>query len=156
MEVAIGISNNNLLNSIRILTFILSNEMVLYVKTRKFHWNVSGENFMEIHKLFENQYIQLKNSIDDIAERISKLGGKPVGTMKEYTEMTNLKEAPGTYPPKNEMLKELLQDYNTIIQQLRIDIPICNKNDDEATADFLIGLMEQHETCAWILRRYLS
>jgi starvation-inducible DNA-binding protein len=47
--------------------------MTLYIKTRKFHWNVCGESFMEIHKLFENQYKQLEESIDEIAERINKL-----------------------------------------------------------------------------------
>ena len=157
MKTEIGISEENLLISIRLLTGILANEMTLYIKTRKFHWNVSGESFMELHKLFENQYKQLEDSIDEIAERISKLGGKTIGTMKEFTDLTDLKEVPGKYPQKLDMLKELLNNHNTIIKQLRIDINVAtDKSKDAGTADFLTSLMEQHETIAWILRRYLS
>ena len=157
MKAEIGISEKNLLNSISLLTTVLANEMTLYIKTRKFHWNVSGESFMELHKLFEEQYKQLEESIDEIAERISKLGGKSIGTMKEFSELTTLKESPNKYPAKEEMLKELLGDHNTVIKLLRIDIDIAaDENKDAGTADFFTALMEQHETLAWILRRYLS
>ena len=70
MKPQIGISEKNLVNVISILSIGLSNEMTLYVKTRKAHWNVTGESFMELHKLFENQYKQLEESIDEVAERI--------------------------------------------------------------------------------------
>ena len=82
MKLNIGISEKNLKNSSSLLTTVLATEMTLYIKTRKAHWNVTGESFMELHKLFENQYKQLEESIDEIAERIGKLGQKTIGTCR--------------------------------------------------------------------------
>lgn len=153
----IGITEKHLHKSITLLATILANEMVLYVKTRKFHWNVSGQSFMELHQLFQAQYTELEQTIDLIAERINKLGGKTIGTMKEFMELSTLKESPGKYPSQKEMIKELLGDYESMIIQLRKDIEVCNeKNKDAGTTDFLTGIIEQHETSAWVLRRYLN
>lgn len=157
MKPQIGISEKNLSVSIEMLSTILADEMLLYVKTRKFHWNVSGESFMELHKLFQNQYSELEETIDLIAERIGKLGGKSIGTMHEFVNLSRLKESPEKYPNQKEMLKELLGDYETLIIEIRKDIETSNeKNKDAGTVDFLIGVMEQHESTAWILRRYLN
>lgn len=157
MKPNIGISEKNLEISAGLLSTILASEMTLYIKTRKSHWNISGESFMELHKLFETQYKQLEESIDEIAERIGKLGHKTIGTMQEYSKISLIKENPGKYTSSKEMLKELLTDHETVIVRLRTDIDDCNKKSKDAgTADFLTGLMEQHETMAWILRRYLN
>jgi starvation-inducible DNA-binding protein len=157
MEPKIGLTEKALHNSISLLSRVLSDEMTLYIKTRKFHWNVAGESFMELHKLFESQYTELEQTIDAVAERIGKLGGKTIGTMKEFVQLTGLKESPGKYPSRKEMIKEILDDHESVIIELRKDIEICStKNKDAGTADFLTGLMEQHESTAWILRRYLN
>ena len=157
MKLQIGITEAHLKNSISILSSILANEMTLYIKVRKFHWNVSGQSFMELHKLFEGQYTQLEVSIDETAERISKLGGKTIGTMKEFSELTIIMESPNQYPGQKEMLKELLDDHETLIIQLRKDVDAsADENKDAGTADFLTSLMLAHETMAWTLRRYLE
>lgn len=157
MKPQIGISEKNLDKSVSMLSVILSDEMTLYIKTRKFHWNVSGESFMELHKLFQSQYTELEETIDLVAERINKLGGKTIGTSKEFAKLTRLKESPGEYPAQKEMMKELLSDHESVIKELRKDIEECtDKNKDAGTTDFLTGIMEQHETTAWILRRYLN
>lgn len=157
MKPNIGITEKELKNSSTILANILSNEMTLYVKTRKAHWNVTGESFMELHKLFQNHYQQLEESIDEIAERIGKLGQKTIGTMSEFLKLATIKEHPGKYGSSNDMIKELLKDHEAIIVELRSNIDDCaRKNNDVGTADYLTGLMEQHETIAWILRRYLN
>lgn len=157
MKPNIGITEKGLKSSSTILATILSNEMTLYVKTRKAHWNVTGESFMELHKLFQNQYQQLEESIDEIAERIGKLGHKTIGTMSEFSKLATIKEHPGKYESSKDILKELLKDHETIIIELRGNIDACaKKNNDVGTADYLTGLMEQHETISWILRRYLN
>ncbi len=92
----------NLNKSTILLSQILADEMVLYVKTRKFHWNVCGESFMELHKLFQEQYVQLEETIDLVAERINKLGSKTIGTLKEFSSLTNLKESPDKYPSQRD------------------------------------------------------
>ncbi|MBE0393324.1 Dps family protein [Flavobacterium sp. PL002] len=157
MKPHIGITDKNLKNSIDLLSLTLADAMTLYTKTRKFHWNVSGESFMEMHVLFENQYKVLEVNIDEIAERIGKLGGKTIGTMAEFAEMTRLKEAPNVYPAQKDMVKELLSDHEAVAVQLRKDITTSEEeNSDAGTADFLTALLLQHESTAWKLRRYLN
>jgi len=157
MKTKIGITEKQLHKSSDVLAIILADEMVLYVKTRKFHWNVSGESFMELHKLFQGQYTELEEAIDAIAERIGKLGEKTIGTMEEYLKYASIKEHPGKYATSKALIEELHTDHQTIIIKLRKDIEHCaEKNKDAGTADFLTGLMEQHETIAWILGRYLN
>lgn len=157
MKPEIGISEKHLNKGIELLSVLLADEMTLYIKTRKFHWNVYGDSFMELHKLFQSQYTDLEESIDLIAERINKLGGKTIGTMKEFIDLTRLNEDPNKFPSQKDMMKELLADHEYIVVNLRIDIDTCiNNNKDAGTADFLTGLMVQHETTAWVLRRYFN
>ena len=153
----IGLAEINLQRSIDLLSIVLSDEMTLYIKTRKFHWNVAGESFMELHKLFETQYTALEKVIDEVAERIGKLGGKAVGTMNEFTLLSRIVEHPNKYPVQKAMLLELLNDHEMLISELRKDIDVCSDdNHDAGTADLLTKILQEHETTAWTLRRYLS
>ncbi len=157
MKANIGLSAKNINGLAEMLTGVLADAMLLYTKTRKFHWNVSGNSFMELHKLFEDHYHQLEEAIDEIAERINKLGAKTPGTMQEFLEKSSITEAPGIYPSQQEMLKELLTDHESIIVQLRKNIDASEDQfNDKATADFLTDLIRSHETMAWTLRRYFS
>jgi starvation-inducible DNA-binding protein len=157
MKPDIGITKKDLGESTSMLSVVLADEMTLYIKTRKFHWNVSGESFMELHKLFQAQYSELEETIDLVAERINKLGDKTIGTMREFIELSRLKEAPDKYPAQKDMMRELLDDHESLIVHLRKDIDACIKNNKDAgTTDFLTGILQQHETTAWILRRYLN
>jgi starvation-inducible DNA-binding protein len=157
MKPNIGLSAKNLASVTSLLSSVLADAVLLYTKTRKFHWNVSGNSFLELHLLFEAQYKELESAIDEIAERINKLGSPTPGTMQEFLQLASLKEAPGKYPSQKEMIKELLQDHEAVITQLRKNIDDCDKKyHDIGTTDFLTGLMENHETIAWKLRRYLS
>jgi starvation-inducible DNA-binding protein len=157
MNPNIGLSSKSLKGITEILIYVLADAMVLYTKTRKFHWNVSGNSFMELHELFEKQYKALEKAIDEIAERINKLGTKTPGTLQEFLEMTSLQESPGRYPSQKEMIRELLKDHESVIVQLRQFIDDCDeKFGDIGTADFLTDLLKEHETIAWTLRRYLQ
>jgi starvation-inducible DNA-binding protein len=157
MKPNIGISDKKLSAVTELLSVVLANQVTLYTKTRKFHWNVSGDSFMELHKLFENQYKLIEESIDLVAERISKLGSATIGTMSEFSKLTSIKEYPNKYDSSKDMIKELLGDHESIVKELRKDVDHCSdKFNDAVTADFLTGLMEEHETIAWTLRRYLK
>lgn len=156
MKPNIGLNDKNLKSITGVLSSVLADAILVYTKTRKFHWNVSGNSFMELHMLFEKQYNLLEEAIDEIAERINKLGAKTPGTMQEFLQMTSLKESPGRYPSQQEMIKELLKDHEAIIIQLRKHIDDCDeKYGDIGTSDFLTDQLKQHETIAWTLRRYL-
>ncbi len=157
MKPNIGITDKNLKAITDVLSAVLSDAMMLYTKTRKFHWNVNGQSFMELHKLFENQYKQLEEAIDEIAERISKLGFPSPGTFKEFLALTSLKETPGKNPSQTDMIRELLHDHESVIKALRKNIDDCEeKFKDKGTSDFMNKLMQDHETIAWTLRRYLG
>src|SRR3954469_19515714 len=111
MKPHIGIPKQKLEAITDLLSVVLSDQVTLYTKTRKFHWNVAGESFMELHKLFEAQYVQLEESIDQVAERIGKLGHKTIGTMSEFTKLATITENPSVYPSAKDMLRELLKDH---------------------------------------------
>lgn len=153
----IAITPMHLQQSSGLLSVLLANEMTLYIKTRKFHWNVTGESFMEMHKLFEAQYTQLEKITDQVAERIGMLGGKAIGTMHEFTLLSKIIEHPNEYLSQKAMLTELLINHETIISALRKDVESCtNECHDAGSADMLSKIMQQHESTAWILRRYLN
>ena len=157
MKVEIGIPDRNRNAVTRILNDILSDEYVLYTKTRNYHWNVTGPQFHDLHKFFEGQYEEENGFIDDIAERARALGGWSRGTLVEFMKSARLKEHPGEYPSAKEMLSNLLADHEALIRTLRADSEACaGKYGDVGTNDFLIGLMERHEKSAWMLRAMLE
>ena len=157
MKPNLGLSVKKLESITIMLSITLSNEVILYTKIRKFHWNVSGESFMEYHKLFESHYKEIEEKIDEIAEKISKMGAKAIGTTKEFVKLSIIKEEAGIYPTSKDMLKELVTDHEKIIIQLRAFIKeTTDKAEDPSTADFLTGLLQTHETISWTLRRYFA
>lgn len=152
----IGISEQDSAAVIDVLAKALADEYVLYTKTRNYHWNVVGPHFNELHKFFEGQYDQTANDIDEIAERIRALGGKVAATITEFLQHTRLEEHPGEYPDSKSMVKNLVADHETIIQNLRNDIKTCEQHNDVGTEDFLTGMLEKHEKTAWMLRSILE
>ncbi len=156
MKTNIGITESNLQNTAALLNNILADEYVLYTKTRNYHWNVIGANFQELHKFFESQYDKLDEIIDDVAERVRSLGHWSLGTLKDMLKFARLNEDIQA-SSANEMLKNLLDDHETLIRILREDVnAVTDKYSDLGTADFLTGLMEDHEKMAWMLRSYIS
>lgn len=156
-EANIGLSQDQRQGVSDILTRTLADTHVLYIKTRNYHWNVTGLRFHSLHAMFEEQYNQLEESIDTIAERIRMLGFPSVATMAEYLQIATLKEHPGEYPDANTMVAHLLADHDAVIRSLRNDLETCAEEyNDMGTSDFLTGLMEQHEKTAWMLRATLE
>jgi starvation-inducible DNA-binding protein len=135
---------------------VLADEFVIYTKTRNYHWNVEGSNFMEMHKLYQTQYEQLDDIIDDVAERIRTIGHYTEARLKDYVQLTHLSE-PDYTTEQNAQLKNLLQDHEAIIKNLRYLITLfAETNKDLGTSDFVTGLMKEHEKMAWFLRAYLK
>ncbi|MBI4422431.1 MAG: DNA starvation/stationary phase protection protein [Elusimicrobia bacterium] len=140
-----------------ILNENLCDEYVLYTKTRNFHWNVTGPDFSELHAFFRQQYQELDEIVDKVAERARTTGGWALGTLAEFGERTRLKEMPGTYPDAPRMLAELASDHEAIARRLRNDIATCEaKYHDPATANFLTEMLEEHEKMAWMLTAHVT
>ena len=157
MKPDLGISQEHLNEINDLLNHVLADGNVLYIKLRKFHWNLSGDNFMELHKLFAEQYDAVAEAIDEVAERISTLGGIAIGTTSEFAELSLLIENPGKIPSNQEMIKELVNDHETIVKALRKFVDDTEeKFGDKGTSDFLTALMQAHEKMAWKLRKYFK
>ena len=115
MQANLGITDPHLQAVAPELNKLLADEFVLYAKTRNYHWNVEGSNFMEMHKLYEGQYEQLDEIIDNVAERIRTLGHYAQARLKDYTRLTNLEEQEYTTEQKAQ-LQNILADHETIIK----------------------------------------
>ena len=140
-----------------ILNRLLADEYVLYTKTRNYHWNVVGIQFNDLHKFFEGQYEELNEIVDDVAERARSLDAWADGTLQEFSANTRLAEHPAEHPEARAMIARLLEDHETLVRTLRVDLDICvDRYHDIGTNDFLTGLMEKHEKMAWMLRSFLE
>lgn len=137
------------------LSQALADTYVLYVKTQNFHWNVQDPRFYSLHKFFEEQYEALAEATDDIAERIRALQFKAPGSMKQFLEITNLAEGENDLSA-NAMIQQLIEDHETIANQIRPWIPDSQKLKDEATADLFIERLRFHEKSAWMLRSHFA
>lgn len=152
-----GLDEKNTAEVVKILNRVLSDEYVLYTKTRGYHWNVKGTKFNDLHKFFEEQYTALEISIDEVAERARTIGGDANGSLTEMLKDTTLEEDTTKGTDAKHMVRSLLSDHEAIIRHLRKDLRVTDeKYDDMGTSDFLTGLMNAHEKMAWMLRSYLE
>src|SRR5438552_4055453 len=154
MKANIGVTDRNTRTIAETLNRLLADEHVLYTKTRNYHWNYEGDNFMEMHKFYEGQYEELAEMIDEVAERIRMIGHHAEGRLKDFLKLTNLEEENYT-TNQNEQVKNLTDDHEDIIRIVRKNIATAEKLKDAGTMDFLTKIMEQHEKMAWMLRSYL-
>jgi starvation-inducible DNA-binding protein len=153
----IGLNDTEREGSIRILNTGLSNTYLLLIKTKKYHWDVVGPQFMTLHLLWEEQYQMLSDSVDEYAERIRMLGGYPIGTAAGFLKCTTLTEDPGDILGATDMVSRLVTDHETIIRGLRSAIDRCTDEfHDAGNADFLTGKLEDHEKMAWMLRSFMQ
>lgn len=147
----IGLESDDRHLVVHMLNIILADEIVLAIKTRSAHWNVSGAGFYDLHTLFAAQYQSLDHISDDIAERARMLGGIAIGSLEEFLTYTRMEEQSGGDPD----ILSLLADHEALIRFLREDARKCTEeNQDEGTFDLLITVMRQHEKMAWMLRSY--
>lgn len=135
------------------LNLLLANLHVHYQKLRNFHWNVVGSDFFELHNVFEEEYDQVKIQIDEVAERIRVFGMTPYSTLKEYLEVSDIKEV-GTDLPSDEMVEEVLKDFE-ILLSLMVDATVAAEEiDDVATEDLITAYIKRTEKRHWMLTSF--
>lgn len=157
MAINIGLSDDQRQGVVDLLNRALADAYLLLIKTKKYHWDVVGPQFRSLHELWEEQYEALTENIDAYAERVRMLGGYPLGTAEGFLKHASLREHPGDLPSANEMVNRLVVDHEQIIRNLRESVDQTSETfHDEGTADFLTGLMEQHEEMAWMLRSFVD
>jgi len=136
------------------LGHFLADTYALYLKTQNFHWNVTGPLFYTLHKMFEEQYIELASAVDEIAERIRSLGGHTPASFSQFSQLTSLKEEKEKVEA-TKMVEKLLNDHETLAQHAAHLIATAQTAGDEGTADLLIQRLKVHEKFTWMLRSSL-
>jgi starvation-inducible DNA-binding protein len=156
MKANIGISETHLQSVAVELNKLLADEVVLYFKTRNYHWNVEGTNFNELHLFYENQFNQLDIIMDEVAERVRILGHYTEARLVDYLKITNLLEQAYTNK-QDEQIADLLSSHETVIQNLRKLVTLFNDtHKDIGSSDFVTQLLGRHEKMAWMIRSYLG
>ncbi|HEY8510267.1 MAG TPA: Dps family protein [Steroidobacteraceae bacterium] len=133
---------------------VLADTYTLYLKTHAFHWNVEGPMFNTLHQMFMEQYTELWNALDLIAERIRALGFPAPGTYREFAKLTSIEETEGV-PEAMEMVRLLVAGHEAVARTVRSVFPIADNAHDESTTDLLTQRLQVHEKTAWMLRSLL-
>lgn len=138
------------------LTHLLADTYTLYLKTQNYHWNVTGPYFPQLHKLFEEQYEELAEAVDIVAERIRALDCHTPASFTEFQKLTSLKDETGAHISYEKMIRNLLKDHETISHHLLIIFEKAEQANDQATIDMLTERMRAHDKTAWMLRSSLE
>ena len=137
------------------LSHLLADTYTLYLKTHKYHWNVTGPMFQTLHLMFETQYNELALAVDLIAERIRALDVLAPGSYSEFSKLASISEDVDT-PSATEMIGRLVEGQEAVVRTARSLYPTANSAHDEVTADLLTQRIQIHEKTAWMLRSLLA
>lgn len=154
-QIDIGISNKNRKQITDGLSALLADSYMLYIKTHNFHWNVEGPMFNTLHTMFMDQYTELWNALDTIAERIRALGEYAPGSYKQFAALTSIEES-DKVPEAEKMIADLIKGHEVVIQTARQLLPVCAEAHDDVTAGVLTDRLEIHEKTSWMLRSLLA
>jgi starvation-inducible DNA-binding protein len=156
MKANIGISEKDSAKIADFLSKLLADEFVLYVKIRNAHWNLEGSDFHSKHVYFEELYTEIQVIIDEVAERIRKIGHFAPASLTDYLKLTHLTEKRNDKNDSLSYIADLLEDYDSIILFIREQFDTLEGVMDKGTDDYITGLLEQHEKTSWMLRSHLN
>jgi starvation-inducible DNA-binding protein len=138
------------------LSHLLADTYTLYLTTHNFHWNVTGPMFNTLHLMFMEQYTELWNAVDPIAERIRSLGHPAPGSYAQFAALSSIDDVPPKPPKALDMVAILVRGHEAVARTARDMFPIADKAGDEPTADLLTQRLTVHEQTAWMLRSLLQ
>jgi starvation-inducible DNA-binding protein len=133
----------------------VANWSVLFTKLHNYHWFVKGPEFFTLHEKFEELYNEAATHIDELAERLLAIEGKPVGTMKEILEISTIHEAEGGESAE-QMVKNIANDFSTLIEELKEGMEVAETAGDETTGDMLLAIHQSVEKHNWMLHAFLG
>ncbi|MCR8634306.1 Dps family protein [Paenibacillus radicis (ex Xue et al. 2023)] len=138
-----------------ILNRQIANWSVLHVKLHNFHWYVKGHQFFTLHLKFEELYTEAALHVDVLAERLLALGGKPVATLQGYLDVASVRDAAGIETAE-QMVGAVVNDFQTVINELKAGMKLAASLDDETTGDLLLGIHASLEKHVWMLNSFLG
>ena len=142
---------------ISILNLVLADECLLYTKTRNCHLKAAGPEAGTLRVVFEKQFDELSEIINELAERVRLLGGYSMGTMSDFLQHARLNENAEVQLPALRMVGQLLVDHQVMMRELRGDAEACvQEYNESAVSEFLSGIIGRHEAMAQTLRAHLA
>lgn len=136
---------------IDVLNPLVADAFALYVKTKNFHWHLSGAHFRDYHLMFDEQADQIYAMIDVLAERVRKLGGLTIHSIGEISKLQTIKDDNDLYVKPLDMVKRLMEDNKNYAAQLRKVHKVCEENDEVATSSILEIFIDETERRTWFL-----
>jgi starvation-inducible DNA-binding protein len=133
------------------LNVLLADAFALYLKTKNFHWHISGRHFRDYHLMLDEQSEQIFASTDDLAERVRKLGGVTVRSIGQIAKLQTIKDNEESYVPPREMLRELMEDNKKMAAAMRKAHKVCDEHEDSGSAGLLENFIDQTERRTWFL-----
>lgn len=129
----------------------IADAFALYVKTKNFHWHLFGPHFRDYHLLFDEQAEQIFGTIDDLAERVRKIGGTTIRSISHIGALQTIEDDNQSFVPAHEMLSQLCDDNAHMVKQQRVAHKICERHGVVATASMLEVIIDQSERRTWFL-----
>ena len=145
------LSDNAIPEIAEALNGLVVDSYALYTKTKNFHWHVSGPHFRDYHLLFDEQATEIFATVDELAERVRKLGARTVHSIGEIARLQTIKDNDKDYVAPGDMLVELMNDNKLVIRRMRAAHEIADKHDDIATASILENFIDAAEKRNWFL-----
>jgi len=133
------------------LNGLLADAFALYLKTKNFHWHISGRHFRDYHLLLDEQSDQIFATTDQLAERVRKIGGRTIRSIGEIAKLQSIKDNNEDYVPPIEMLHELMNDNKKMAAAMRKAHKVCDDADDIASASILENFIDETERRTWFL-----
>ncbi len=133
------------------LNKLVADAFALYLKTKNFHWHVSGPHFRDYHVMLDEQADQIFASIDPLAERVRKLGERTIVGISHVAELTTVEDNTADFVPPGDMLRILMDDNKAMAEIMRKAHKVCDDNDDPATASLLEIYIDETERRTWFL-----
>jgi len=130
---------------------LIADAFALYTKTKNYHWHLAGSHFSGYHKLFDEQAEQILASIDPMAERLRKIGGTTIRSIRHISQLQTIQDDNDDFVSAGEMVRHLMDDNNRTAQMLRAAIQVCDQNRDSATSNLLQDLLDKAERRKWFL-----
>ena len=152
----IGISEKDRAKVSDQLSKLLADTYTLYLTTHNFHWNVTGPMFNTLHLMFMEQYTELWNAVDPIAERIRALGFSVPGSYHGFSSRSSLADVPVEPPKALEMVGILVKGHEAVAKTARAVFTVADEVNDQPTADLMTQRLDIHEKTAWMLRSLLE
>ena len=135
---------------------LLADVFTLYVKTKNFHWHMSGKHFRDYHLLLDEQATQIFAMTDEIAERARKIGGTTIRSIRDIAQHQRLKDNNAEFVPPHDMLAELREDNQQLTRELRSTHEICEAHNDVATASLIENWIDETERRTWFLSEIVA